>query len=62
MQQYKQKVNSLEVRYQKIFVKNMEREVFRVVEGDSVTILRGEFKGVDGKVAKVSTDKKQCCN
>jgi len=29
----------------------------RVVEGDSITILRGEFKGVDGKVAKVSTEK-----
>ena len=29
----------------------------RVLEGDSVTILRGEFKGVDGKVAKVSTPK-----
>ncbi len=29
----------------------------RVVEGDSVTILRGEFKGVDGKVANVDTSK-----
>ena len=29
----------------------------RVIEGDSVTILRGEFKGVDGKVAKISTQK-----
>ena len=29
----------------------------RVVEGDTVSILRGEFKGVDGKVAKVSTEK-----
>ena len=29
----------------------------RVVEGDSFTILRGEFKGVDGKIAKVSTQK-----
>ena len=29
----------------------------RVVEGDNVTILRGEFKGVDGKVAKISTQK-----
>ncbi len=29
----------------------------RVVEGDSVTILRGEFKGVDGKIAKISTQK-----
>ena len=29
----------------------------RVSEGDSVTIVKGEFKGVDGKVAKVSTQK-----
>ncbi len=29
----------------------------RVIEGDSVKILRGEFKGVDGKVAKISTEK-----
>ncbi len=29
----------------------------RVIEGDSVTILRGEFKGVDGKISKISTEK-----
>lgn len=29
----------------------------RVIEGDSVTILRGEFKGVDGKVSEISTAK-----
>ena len=29
----------------------------RVVEGDSVTILRGEFKGVDGKISNISTQK-----
>jgi len=29
----------------------------RAIEGDSVTILRGEFKGVDGKISKVSTQK-----
>ena len=29
----------------------------RVVEGDSVTIVRGEFKGVDGKVSTVSAEK-----
>jgi large subunit ribosomal protein L24 len=29
----------------------------RVIEGDSVTIVRGEFKGVDGKVAKISKPK-----
>ncbi len=29
----------------------------RVIEGDSVTILRWEFKGVDGKISKISTQK-----
>ena len=29
----------------------------RVIEGDNVTIVRGEFKGVDGKVAKISKPK-----
>ena len=29
----------------------------RVIQGDSIKILRGEFKGVDGKVSKVDTTK-----
>ena len=29
----------------------------RVIEGDTVKILRGEFTGVEGKVSKVSTQK-----
>ena len=29
----------------------------RAIEGDSITILRGEFKGVDGKISKISTQK-----
>ena len=29
----------------------------RVIEGDSITIARGEFKGVDGKVSNVSASK-----
>ena len=29
----------------------------RIVEGDSIKIVRGEFKGVDGKVSKISTAK-----
>jgi large subunit ribosomal protein L24 len=29
----------------------------RVIEGDNVKILRGEFKGVDGKISKISTQK-----
>ena len=36
----------------------MVKRSVRVVEGDSVKILRGEFKGVDGKVAKISTSEK----
>jgi large subunit ribosomal protein L24 len=30
----------------------------RVIEGDSVKVLRGEFKGIEGKVTKVSTEKR----
>ncbi len=30
----------------------------RVVEGDSVKVLRGEFKGIEGKVTSVSTEKR----
>ena len=37
--------------------KKYRKRSVRVVEGDSVKILRGEFKGVDGKVAKISTEK-----
>lgn len=29
----------------------------RIVKGDTVKIMRGEFKGVDGKVSRVSTEK-----
>ena len=30
----------------------------RVVEGDSVKVLRGEFKGIEGKVTRVSVEKR----
>src|SRR5581483_95033 len=30
----------------------------RVIEGDSVKVLRGEFKGIEGKVTSVSTEKR----
>ncbi|MDE1726718.1 MAG: 50S ribosomal protein L24 [Thaumarchaeota archaeon] len=30
----------------------------RVIEGDSVKVLRGEFKGIEGKVTNVSTEKR----
>lgn len=37
--------------------KKYGKRSIRVIEGDSITILRGEFKGVDGKVSKISTQK-----
>ena len=37
--------------------KKYSRKSVRVVEGDSVKIVRGEFKGVDGKISEVSTAK-----
>ena len=35
--------------------KKYNKRSVRVVEGDSVKVIRGEFIGVDGKVSKVST-------
>jgi large subunit ribosomal protein L24 len=37
--------------------KKYTKKSVRAIEGDSVTILRGEFKGVDGKISKISTQK-----
>ena len=37
--------------------KKYGKRSIRVVEGDSVKIVRGEYKGVDGKISKVSAQK-----
>jgi len=37
--------------------KKYGKKSVRVIEGDNVKIVRGEFKGVDGKISKVSTQK-----
>ncbi|MFB5604931.1 MAG: 50S ribosomal protein L24 [Nitrosarchaeum sp.] len=37
--------------------KKYGKKSIRVIEGDSIKIVRGEFKGVDGKISKVSTMK-----
>ena len=37
--------------------KKYSKNSVRVIEGDSVKITRGEFKGVDGKVAHISIEK-----
>jgi len=34
--------------------KKYGKKSVRVVEGDTIKIVRGEFKGVDGKIAKIS--------
>ncbi|MCI4433504.1 MAG: 50S ribosomal protein L24 [Nitrosopumilus sp.] len=37
--------------------KKYGKKSVRVIEGDTVKIVRGEFKGVDGKISRVSTQK-----
>ena len=37
--------------------KKYSKKSVRAVEGDSITILRGEFKGVSGKITKISKEK-----
>ena len=37
--------------------KKYGKKSVRVVEGDNITILRGEYKGVDGKISKISPSK-----
>ena len=37
--------------------KKYSKNSVRIIEGDSVKIVRGEFKGVDGKVASISIEK-----
>ena len=37
--------------------KKYGRRSARVIEGDTVRVMRGEFKGIDGKVTHVSTEK-----
>ncbi|AJM92634.1 50S ribosomal protein L24 [Nitrosopumilus piranensis] len=54
---YKTKSKQLGSALSKDLHKKYGKRSVRVVEGDSVTILRGEFKGVDGKVSEVSTEK-----
>ena len=37
--------------------KKYGKKSVRVIEGDSIKIVRGEFKGVDGKISRISTEK-----
>ncbi len=54
---YKTKSKQLGSALSKDLHKKYGKRSVRVIEGDSVKILRGEFKEVDGKVAKISTEK-----
>jgi len=38
--------------------KKYGRRTVRVVKGDAVKVMRGEYKGIDGKVVKISLDSK----
>ena len=37
--------------------KQYGRKYVRVIKGDSVRVMRGEYKGVEGKVEKVNTER-----
>lgn len=54
---YHTKSKQLGANLSKDLQKKYGKRSVRVLEGDSVKIVRGEFKGVDGKVSKISTQK-----
>ena len=54
---YQTKSKQLGSALSKDLQKKYGKRSVRVVEGDNVTIVRGEFKGVDGKVSKISPQK-----
>ena len=54
---YHTKSKQLGANLSKDLQKRYAKRSVRILEGDSVRIVRGEFKGVDGKVSKVSTQK-----
>ena len=54
---YQTKSKQLGSALSKDLQKKYGKRSVRVIEGDHVKIVRGEFKGVDGKIAKISVQK-----
>ncbi len=54
---YQTKSKQLGSALSKSLHKKYGKRSVRIMAGDSVTIVRGEFKGVDGKISKISTQK-----
>ena len=54
---YQTKSKQLGSALSKDLQKKYGKRSVRIVQGDSITIVRGEFKGVDGKVSKISPQK-----
>jgi large subunit ribosomal protein L24 len=52
---YRTRSNQLGSALSKDLQKKYGKRSIRVVEGDTVKVVRGEYKDVDGKIAKVST-------
>ena len=52
---YTTRSNQLRSQLSEELRKKYSKKNVRVVEGDTVKIVRGEFKGVDGKISKVLT-------
>ena len=53
----KKKTSTISANLSDSLSKDYGRKSVRVIKGDSVKILRGEYKGVEGKVEKLNTVK-----
>ncbi|NOJ32405.1 MAG: 50S ribosomal protein L24 [Candidatus Nitrosocosmicus sp.] len=53
----KKKISTISANLSDSLSKDYGRKSVRVIKGDSVKILRGEYKGVEGKVEKLNTVK-----
>lgn len=51
----KKKISSISANLSESLSKDYGRKSVRIIKGDSVKIMRGEYKGVEGKVEKLNT-------
>jgi len=55
MMNMKKKTSNISANLSESLSKNYGRKSVRIIKGDSVKIMRGEYKGVEGKVEKLNT-------
>jgi len=55
MMNMKKKISNISANLSESLSKDYGRKSVRIIKGDSVKIMRGEYKGVEGKVEKLNT-------